>query len=138
MRLDESYNLSQCKSRQISTVRRTSGLQKSYPREPPRPCKMSCKNFAQHTQPVRATALTPFPRRGSRLGNRPRRVPSVRPLCLAPWASRPAPGLVRTARPPATIASVGPPADEQLFSPCWPATCRLEKSSEKAYKNAKH
>ena len=78
--------------------------------------------------------INPFPAPGTVR----RRRPSVQPLCLAPWASRPAPGLVRTARAPATSVSVGPPADEQLFSLCWPATCRLQKKLEKAFSDAKH
>ena len=42
--------------------------------------------------------LTLFPRRRFRRALSPRRVPSARPLRLAPWASGVAPGLIRTAR----------------------------------------
>ena len=48
-------------------------------------------------------ALTLFPPRRFRRALSPRRVPSARPLRLAPWASGVAPGLIRTARARATI-----------------------------------
>jgi hypothetical protein len=47
--------------------------------------------------------LTLFPRRGFRLANSPRARASVRAPLLAPWASGVAPGLIWTARAPATI-----------------------------------
>ena len=47
--------------------------------------------------------LTLYPRRGFRLANSLRARASVRALILAPWASGVAPGLIWTARAPATI-----------------------------------
>ena len=52
---------------------------------------------------VTVTVLTLYPRRGFRLANSLRARASVRALLLAPWASGVAPGLIWTARAPATI-----------------------------------
>ena len=82
--------------------------------------------------------LTLFPRRGFRRALSPRRVPSARPLRLAPWASGVAPGLIRTARARATIVQESAKCENTDFRNSWAPFLALERSSEKAFKNAKH
>ena len=69
--------------------------------------RVSCEPFHLRVLRLRAeryvSVLTLFPPRGFRRALSPRRVPSVRPLCLPPWASGVAPRLIRTARARATI-----------------------------------
>ena len=82
--------------------------------------------------------LTLFPRRGFRRALSPRRVPSARPLRLAPWASGVAPGLIRTARARATIVQESAKCENTDVCISWAPFLALERSSEKAFKNAKH
>ena len=82
--------------------------------------------------------LTLFPRRRFRRALSPRRVPSARPLRLAPWASGVAPGLIRTARARATIVQESAKCENTDFCNSWRPFLALERSSEKAFKNAKH
>ena len=82
--------------------------------------------------------LTLFPRRGFRRALSPRRVPSARPLRLAPWASGVAPGLIRTARARATIVQESAKCENTDVCNSWRPFLALERSSEKAFKNAKH
>ena len=82
--------------------------------------------------------LTLFPRRGFRRALSPRRVPSARPLRLAPWASGVAPGLIRTARARATIVQESAKCENTDVCISWRPFLALERSSEKAFKNAKH
>ena len=84
------------------------------------------------------TTLTLFPRRGFRRALSPRRVPSARPLRLAPWASGVAPGLIRTARARATIVQESAKCENTDVCNSWRPFLALERSSEKAFKNAKH
>ena len=82
--------------------------------------------------------LTLFPRRRFRRALSPRRVPSARPLRLAPWASGVAPGLIRTARARATIVQESAKCENTDVCNSWRPFLALERSSEKAFKNAKH
>ena len=82
--------------------------------------------------------LTLYPRRGFRRALSPRRVPSVQPLRLAPWASGVAPGLIRTARARATIVQESAKCENTDFRNSWAPFLALERSSEKAFKNTKH
>ena len=82
--------------------------------------------------------LTLFPTRGFRRALSPRRVPSARPLHLAPWASGVAPGLTRTARARATIVQESAKCENTDVCISWRPFLALERSSEKAFKNAKH
>ena len=86
----------------------------------------------------RLFTLTLCPRRGFRRALSPRRVPSARPLRLAPWASGVAPGLIRTARARATIVQESAKCENTDFRNSWRPFLALERSSEKAFKNAKH
>ena len=82
--------------------------------------------------------LTLYPTRGVRRALSPRRVPSARPLRLAPRASGVAPGLIRTARARATIVQESAKCENTDFCNSWRPFLALERSSEKAFKNAKH
>ena len=82
--------------------------------------------------------LTLFPPRGFRRALSPRRVPSARPLRLAPWASGVAPGLIRTARARDTIVQESAKCENTDVCNSWRPFLALERSSEKAFKNAKH
>ena len=91
---------------------------------------------SDHLKPVRF--LTLYPHRGFRRALSPRRVPSARPLRLAPWASGVAPGLIRTARARATIVQESAKCENTDVCISWRPFLALERSSEKAFKNAKH
>ena len=99
------------------------------------------RKYVRYTAgPFTALTQTLFPRPGDFVARsvHPRREPSARPLRLAPWASGVAPGLIRTARARATIVQESAKCENTDVCNSWRPFLALERSSEKAFKNAKH